>query len=137
VLGTTAPDQLLPTIRSRCQRVRFAAGNARDADPARGDRVTALGAELAADAPDVSLPARIAETKGDAAPVLVAAARALHGRAHSAAIAGDAATAARAAARAQAILSWHTAVAVHKANAQLAIDALLAQLRALPEVGAP
>src|ERR1044071_7253341 len=26
VLGSPAPDQLLPTIRSRCQRVRFAAG---------------------------------------------------------------------------------------------------------------
>ncbi|MBA3820514.1 MAG: hypothetical protein H0X17_16610 [Deltaproteobacteria bacterium] len=138
VLCTTAPEQLLPTIRSRCQRIRFAGGAAvgNDADPARAERVAALGAELAGDRHDPSLPARISEAKGDAAPVLVAAAQALHARVH-AIVQHDVGGARRAAARAHAILSWHTAVAIHNANPQLAIDALLAQLAQLPPVAAP
>jgi DNA polymerase-3 subunit delta' len=129
VLCTTAPEQLLPTIRSRCQRVRFGGGApVADADPARAERIYALGEELASDLPDPSLPQRVAEGKGDAAPVLVAAAQRLHARAHEAAAAGDVVAARRAAKRAETILSWHTAIAVHNASPALAIEAVIAQL---------
>ena len=134
VLCTTAPEQLLPTIRSRCQRVRFAGGGAlaSDADPARAERVAALAAELASERPDPALAGRIAEGKGDCAPVLVAAARVLHQRAQAAATADDIESARRAATRAQTILAWQIPVQIHNANPQLAIDALLAQLARLP-----
>ena len=129
VMCTTAPEQLLPTIRSRCQRLRFGGGGISvDADPARAERIARLGEELASERHDPTLPNRVAEGKGDAAPVLVAAALELHRRAHEAAAASDLAAAGRAARRAQTVLSWHTAVAIHNANAQLAIEALIAQL---------
>ena len=129
VLCTTAPEQLLPTIRSRCQRIRFTGGSATaDADAARAARIAALADELASDAPDLSLPVRVAEAKGDAGPVLVAAAQRLHARAHDAAARGEIAEARRASKRAQAVLSWHIAVSIHNANPQLAIDALMVQL---------
>jgi len=129
VLCTTAPEQLLPTIRSRCQRVRFGGGGAvADADPARAERIAALGAELAGDRHDPTLPNRIVEGKGDAAPIIVAAALELHRRAHAAAASADLDGARRASRRAQTVIGWHTAVAIHNANPQLAIEALIAQL---------
>ena len=131
VLCTTAPEQLLPTIRSRCQRVRFGGGApVADADPARAERIASLGEELASDKPEPTLPQRVAEGKGDAAPVLVAAAQKLHARAHAAAAAGDVVAARRAAKRAETILSWHTAIAVHNASPALALEAVIAQLAA-------
>lgn len=130
VLCTTAPEQLLPTIRSRCQRVRFGGGSvtSSDADPARAEKIARLGEELAGDRHDTTLPNRVAEGKGDAAPVLVAAALRLHERARLAAEQSDLEGARRASRRAQTVLSWHTAVAIHNANPQLAIEALIAQL---------
>lgn len=129
VLCTSAPEQLLPTIRSRCQRVRFGGGAGLvDADPVRAERIAKLGAELASDRHDPTLPVRVAEAKGDAAPVLVAAALRLHATAFDAAARADLPAARRAAQRAQTVISWHTAVAIHNANPQLAIEALIAQL---------
>jgi len=139
VMCTTAPEQLLPTIRSRCQRVRFAGGTAvaSDAEPAKLERIAALGAELANDRHEPSLPVRIAEAKGEAGPVLIAAAQVLHARAQGAAARDEIEVARRAAARAHAIVAWHTAVAIHNANPQLAIEALIVQLGRLEPAGAP
>ena len=134
-LCTTAAEQLLPTIRSRCQRVRFNGGVALPADAARAERIVMLGGELAGDRHDPTLPSRISEGKGETAPILVAAANALHARAREAAVAEDLEVARKASARAQAILSWHLAVTIHNANPQLAIDALIAQLASLPPLG--
>jgi DNA polymerase-3 subunit delta' len=130
VLCTTAPEQLLPTIRSRCQRVRFAAGNRAAGDPARAERVAQLADELARGVgiDDPTLPARITEGKGDAALVVMAAASRLHAEAHDAAARRDLPAAARAARRAQLVLAWHVPIAIHNANPQLAIEALIAEL---------
>jgi DNA polymerase-3 subunit delta' len=131
VLCTTAPEQLLPTIRSRCQRVRFGGGTAiADGDPLRAERIANLGAELAGTDHDPTLPVRVAEGKGDAGPVLIAAARCLHVAARDAAARDDRDAATRAARRAQTVMSWHTAVTIHNANPQLAIEAVIAQLAA-------
>ncbi len=133
ILCTTAPEQLLPTIRSRCQRVRLNAGDATssDVDPIRAARIASLADELATCDPQPSLAARIAENKGDTPPILVAAALRLHARARAAADDSDVENARHASTRAQAILSWHTAVSIHNANPQLAIEALLVQLTEL------
>ena len=130
VLCTSAPEQLLPTIRSRCQRVRFGAGGpiATDADPVRAERISALADELASDTPGLGLPGRIAEGKGDAIPVLIAAAQRLHARAREAAANAEVASARRSALRAEMVMSWHVALSIHNANPQLAIEALMAKL---------
>lgn len=129
VLCTTAPEQLLPTIRSRCQRVRFSAGaEEADADPQRAQRIADLGAELAGTDRDATLPVRAAEGKGDVGPILVAAATKLYATARAAVDRNDLAAAANASRRAQIALSWHTAVTIHNANAQLAVEAVMTQL---------
>ena len=77
---------------------------------------------------DPTLPVRVAEGKGDVGPVLIAAAQVLHQKARQAAEAHDDLAARRASQRAQLVLSWHTAVAIHNANAQLAVEAVIVQL---------
>jgi DNA polymerase III delta' subunit len=131
VLATTSPDLLLPTIRSRCQRIVFgpARGVAAGDDAERAARIEALGDELATGAaPGGTLAQRAAEGKGDAPQVLAAAAARLHRDARDQLAAGDVASARVSAERGRRILIWQQALLVHNANPQLALEAVIVEL---------
>jgi len=150
ILATVAPDQLLPTIRSRCQRVAFAARpidvRARAAgDDAGADRVARLADDVAALAGGppgarelaaaIALAQRLAEEKGEAPAVLELALHRLAARARQASADGDLATARTCAERGRRILDAITALTIHNAHPQLTVEALLARLPALPTDG--
>lgn len=137
VLCTGSPSELLPTIRSRCQRVIFqppAAEAAADDPAARavedllecaggGDRIKlALVAEAMA--------ASSGERHSAARSVRLVAQR-LHARACQAARAGDLARATTLAAQAHLALDCEWALGEHNANAQLAVDRLVREVDAL------
>jgi DNA polymerase III subunit delta' len=147
VLGTVAPDQLLPTIRSRCQRVSFSALAAEEraratndaSEAARLERVAELAGEIARFAGEgalggagldrmVGVAARIAEEKGSAAEILDQAARKLHDAAIVAVRDGRAGAAKVMGERAKLVLDTQTAVTVHNTHVQIACEALLGRL---------
>lgn len=149
VLGTSAPDKMLPTIRSRCQRVNFAGLPAElraelDAHAEAGDATAAaatvgrLGAALeqaAAGTDTAAMFAVAAEAGADrslTAAVLEALAQRYHRTARSAALDNDLPRAAALSRRAARVLEAQTAVTLHNAHGQLAIERLLSRLRALP-----
>jgi len=59
---------------------------------------------------------------------VLAAAQRLHARAAAAAAAGQLDVARKAAKAAEAVLAWHTPLAIHHANPALAIEALIGEL---------
>jgi DNA polymerase-3 subunit delta' len=134
VLATTSPDLLLPTIRSRCQRVVFGGASGAGVwvpdDPDRSTRIAQLGDELAAanGGGGAGLAQRIGEGKGDAPLVLAAAAQALHRAAVAQLAAGDPGAARISAERGRRVLMWQQAMIVHNANPQLAVEALVVEL---------
>jgi hypothetical protein len=139
VLCTVAPEQLLPTIRSRCQRLAF--GPVDSARLAVGDdaeaaaRIGALAEAVAGfDTPAgaLDLAAQIAAGKGEAPTVMAAASEALHRRARVAADRGELAAAVAWARRGEVLARWKLAVATHNAHPQIAMEAILGELAQLP-----
>lgn len=140
ILITTAPDQLLPTIRSRCQRIAFAAlppdvradlaidGEDDGRRQQLADRLWSAVASADAEAADRAA-GEATEDKTDTIPVLHRVAERLHERARAAAMAGDLATAAAHADGARAALAAARAVDRHNAHALLAVEALVRRLR--------
>lgn len=142
ILGTTAPEKLLPTIRSRCQRVAFQELPADLRAELRGDdEAGARLAELADQLEAVTLgegdlhavAAEANRDKGNVADVLSLFASRLHRAAVEAASNGDQQRAAILSAQARAIGETEVAVQTHNAHGQLALEDLLYRLRtALP-----
>jgi DNA polymerase III subunit delta' len=143
VLCTTAPDQLLPTIRSRCQRVSFSALPAELRAELAGDGEAASRADSqvralleasrgGADLHDAA--AEASRERGEVAALLQTAAQRLHDEARRAAVAGAGSLdrAAALARHATVVLETELAVTQHNAHAQLAIESLLYRLRELP-----
>ncbi len=142
VLGTTAPDQLLPTIRSRCQRVAFAALSPAVAAELHGDSEGAARLREHADAmmraidtadrgAVFEVAAGVAEDRADAAAALVALADRLHDAARKAAANLDLRLAGRFSRRASLVLEAEMAMTLHNAHAQLTVEDLLFRLRSV------
>ncbi|WP_428262258.1 DNA polymerase III subunit delta' [Haliangium sp.] len=142
VLCTTAPDQLLPTIRSRCQRVNFASLGAElrasfSGDDEGGERTLALAAALgkAVNGPRWDLESvyevarEVASERAEMVAALERFAQDLHQAARRAALADDLDEAVRRSRQAAIVLQTEYAV-THNAHGQLALEAMLHELRA-------
>lgn len=143
ILGTTAPDKLLPTIRSRCQKVGFVAlppalraelGDEDDMhtklDQLSDTLLSAIDDTAEIDALFAAA-AEVASEKAELAPALRLFAEKLHLQARDAVERRDLGTAARIARRASVVLDTELAVTMHNAHGQLALEAMLSQMRAI------
>ncbi len=136
ILCTGSPGELLPTIRSRCQRIIFQPPEVE----ASGEDATVRAVEdllEAAGTGDRMKLALIADAMAASSGERHSAARAvrllaqrLHRRACEAARAGDVRRAAAIAAQANRALDCEWALGEHNANAQLAVDRLVREVDA-------
>lgn len=142
ILGSTAPIQLLPTIRSRCQRIGFQALPADLAASLRGEDEQASNIHDLSDAMIAASDARglvsildVAKDAADRTTILGALeqfAHHCHLAARSAVERGALAQAQAQARRAGKALETMAAVRDHNAHGQLAIEHLLVTIRGLP-----
>jgi DNA polymerase-3 subunit delta' len=142
VLCTAAPGELLPTLRSRCQRVPFRALPAElraelNADPAAARRqVEQIEALLAAADQHLeevfTSSATAAQERSEVAPLLAGVAERLHADALAATRSGQLERAAALSRRAQLALEAEFSVVEHNAHGQLAIEHLLFSMRRHP-----
>lgn len=138
ILMTVAPDQLLPTIRSRCQRIGFAplAAEARRAiGGAEVEPVVAAARALLAAVGRGEPGAAIGLTQGagdaklDVAAVVELAAIELHAQARAAVAAGELGAARLAADRAGVLLAAYPAIAVHHGHGAISLEAIALRLQ--------
>ena len=151
VLATVAPDKLLPTIRSRCQKLTFAAlplalraelatGEDSDMQLETHNKLDRLSDTLlaAVDHQDgnnlrviFDAAAEVSQERTEVAPALRLLSEKLHLRARDAVERHELGDAARMARRASLVLDTELAVTMHNAHGQLALETLLSQLRAV------
>lgn len=142
VLGCVAPVQLLPTIRSRCQRVNFqalppdlVATMQGDEDKAESIRQLSDAIVRVSDERGLVGILDVARDAGDRTTLLGAlqqCAQHCHLKARSAAESGRIDVAQVHGSRATEVLSTMVAVRDHNAHGQLAVEHLLVAIRALP-----
>ncbi len=142
VLCSRAPSQLLPTIRSRCQRVNFQALSPElraqmHGDDENAEKIRQLSERISGVMDERGLDGilSVAKDVSDRAILLAALAQCVqtcHAAARSAAAAGDLATAQVHAQRASEILNSLVSIREHNAHGQLALEHLLVALRGHP-----
>ena len=140
ILCTTAPDQLLPTIRSRCQRVMFASLSAELRaemhSQETAEQVVARADALLAAARSAELDAlyqAAADTAGERAEmeaVLDRLAQVLHQEARQAAMSEDLTAAALASRQCAVVLRMRQAL-LQNAHGQMGLEGMLHEMRAV------
>jgi DNA polymerase III delta' subunit len=143
ILGTTSPDQLLPTIRSRCQRLSFQTLPADlraelDSDDEAAEQLSAFADALwdATFAPSgnavYDASGAVSRDRSDVAAGLELFAQRLHAAAREAVFADSLDRAAALSRRASVVAETQIAVIQHNAHGQIAVEQMLFELRALP-----